>query len=73
MKNAKKLWIEVTIPKITKSEAKALYNELKQKGIDALTNEKTNDTRKDNILDILNNVGSIFTGAYCTTKMRLKK
>ena len=73
MKNAKKLWTEVTIPKITKSEAKTLYNELKQKGIDALTNEKTNDTRKDNILDILNNVGSIFTGAYYTTKMRLKK
>ena len=73
MKNAKKLWIEVTIPKISTSEAKTLYNELIQKGIDALTNEKTNDPRKHNILDIVNNVGSIFTGAYRTTKMRLKK
>ena len=33
-----------------------------QKDIDALKKEKGNDTRKYNILDILNNVGSIFTG-----------
>ena len=40
-----------------------MYNELIQKDIDALTKEKRND-RKYNILDILNNVGSIFTGTY---------
>ena len=39
-----------------------MYNELIQKDIDALKKEKGNDTRKYNILDILNNVGSIFTG-----------
>ena len=41
-----------------------MYNELIQKDIDALEREKSNDTRKCNILDVLSNVGSIFAGAY---------
>ena len=50
--------------KTTKSEAKKLYNELIQKDIDTLEREKSNRFEKYNILNILNNVGSIFTGAY---------
>ena len=60
----KKNWIEVTTQKTTKSEEKNLYNELIQKDTDTLEREKTSDIRKHNILDIFNNVGSIFTGAY---------
>ena len=56
--------MEVTTHKTTKSEAKKLYNKLIQKDIDALEGEKRNDTRKYNILNILNNVGSIFIGTY---------
>ena len=64
LKDAKKIWMEVTIHKTTKSEAKKLCNKLIQKDIDALEGEKRNDTRKYNILNILNNVGSIFTNLY---------
>ena len=66
MKNAKKkkILMEVTTRTITKSKAKLLYNELIQKDIDAIERGKSDDIRKHNMLDILNNVGSIFTGAY---------
>ena len=64
LKDAKKIWMEVTIHKTTKSEAKKLCNKLIQKDIDALEGEKRNVTRKYNILNIVNNVGSIFTGTY---------
>ena len=64
LKDAKKIWMEVTTHKTTKSEAKKLCNKLIQKDIDALEGEKRNDTRKYNLLNILNNVGSIFTGTY---------
>ena len=63
-KNAKKSWMEVNKSKITKSEAKKLYNELIQKGTDALEREKSHEIRKYNILDILNDMDSIFTGTY---------
>ena len=43
---------------------KELYNELIQKEIDALTKEKSNGTRKHNILNNLENVGTIFTALY---------
>ena len=56
--------MEVTTRKISKKEAKELYNELIQKDVDALTKEKSNDTRKYNTLNILHNVVSIFTGTY---------
>ena len=64
LKNAKTFWTEVTTRKTTKSKAKKLYTELIQKDIDILEREKSNRFEKYNILNILNNVGSIFTGAY---------
>ena len=57
MKNAKTIWTEVTTRKTTKCEAKRLYYELIQR-------EKSNRFKKYNILNILENVGSIFIGAY---------
>ena len=59
----KTFWREVTTHKISKSEAKELYKKLLQKGSDALEREKSNNIKK-HILDILNNIGTIFTGAY---------
>ena len=62
--------MEVPTRKTTNSETKKLYNELIQKDIDALERQKTDESnetdnnRKYNILDILINVGSIFTGLY---------
>ena len=41
-----------------------MYNKLIQKDIDTLKREKSNRLEKYNISNILNNVGSIFTGAY---------
>ena len=41
-----------------------MYKKLLQKGIDALEREKSNNIKKHNILDILNNIGTLFTGAY---------
>ena len=71
MKNGKFFWMEVTTRKVTKSVAK-LCNELIQKDIHALKREKSSDIRKFNILHILNNVGSIFTGDYSHYKDVLK-
>ena len=64
LKNAKKFWTEVTTQKTTMSEAKKLYNELIQKDIDTLEKSKSNKPEKHNILDILDNVSTTFTGAY---------
>ena len=70
LKNAEKFWMEVTTCKTTKSDAKELYIEMIQKDKDALEREKIDKKneiggiRKHNILNILNNVGSIFNGAY---------
>ena len=64
MKNAKTFWMKVTTSETTKIVAKKLYNELIQKDTDALTNEKSNDISKYNILNVLDNADSIFTGAY---------
>ena len=50
-----------------------MYNELIQKDIAALEREESDDIRKHNILDILNTVGSIFTGAYLHYKDAPKK
>ena len=62
LKNAKIFWIEVTTRKTTKSEAKKLYNGLIQKDIDTLEREKSDGFKKYNVLNILENVASIFTG-----------
>ena len=56
--------MEVSTRKISKSEAKNLYKELIRKDIDALENKKSNDAGTYNTLQILNNVGAIFTGSY---------
>ena len=66
-------WMKVSMRKITKSKAKKLYNKLIQKHTDALEREKSYDIRKYNILDILNNVGSILLALTCTTETSLKK
>ena len=42
LENATKFWTEVTTPRITKKEAKELYNELIQKDIDTLEKLKSN-------------------------------
>ena len=64
LKNQKKIWTEVTAHKTTKSEMKRLYNKLIQKDTDTLKREKSNKFQKYNVLIILENVGSVFTGAY---------
>ena len=64
LKNPKKIWTEVTSQKISKSDVKELYRELIQKYTEALEREKSNDIRKCNTLNVLNNLGSIFTGVY---------
>ena len=47
---------------------KKLYNELIRKDIDALEREEIYGIRKYNILNILKNVGSIFSVAYLQYK-----
>ena len=71
LKNAKKFGMEVTTRKISKSEVKKLYRELIQKDIDALERETIDEKSveiDDNILNILKNVGSIFTSTYLHCK-----
>ena len=75
LKNAKKIWRKVTIHKSTKSDTKNLYNELIQKDNDALEKEKNYVEREEvdgiikyNVLNILKNVSSIFSGAYLDYK-----
>ena len=60
LKNAKKIWREVTIHKSTKSDAKKLCNELIQKDNDAREKEKNYAEREEvdgiikyNVLNIL--------------------
>ena len=71
LKNAKKIWTEVTTRKTTESESKKLCNELIQKGIYILEREKSNSFEKYNILNILNNgsMASIFTSIYLHYKV----
>ena len=71
LKNAKKFGMEVTTRKISKSEVKKLYRELIQKDIDALERKTIDEKRVEidgNILNILKNVGSIFTSTYLHCK-----
>ena len=64
LKNAKDFWTKVTTSKISRNEAKKLYNELIETDIDALEREKSNNIKKNNISKILENISTIFTGAY---------
>ena len=73
--------MEVTTGKTTKREAKKIYKELIQEDVDALKREKIDepeienidDIRKHNVLNILNNVASIFTGTSLHYKNVPKK
>ena len=64
LKNAKYFWTKVTTSKISRNEAKKLYNKLIQKDTDALKRKKRNSIKKYNILKILENMDAIFTGTY---------
>ena len=64
LKSAQNFWMEVTALKTTKSETKKMYNESIQTENDALERKKCDEFKKYNILNILKNVGSIFTGTY---------
>ena len=64
LKNAKKFWTKITKSKISKNEANKLYKELIQKDFDARKREKSNSTKKNNILKIFENINAIFTGTY---------
>ena len=64
LKNAKKFWTKITKSKVSKNEAEKLYKKLIQKDIDALEREKSNSIKKNNMLEILENIGAIFTGTY---------
>ena len=64
LKNTKKVWTKITKNEISRNEAKKLYKELIQKDIDALKREKSNSIKKNNILELIKNIGAIFTGAY---------
>ena len=67
-KTQKNFWTEVATCKTIKSEGKELYNELIQKEIDTLEKSKSNKPEKYNILNILENVGAIFTSVYFNYK-----
>ena len=73
LKNAKIFWMKVTTSKISKNQAKKLYNKLIQKDIDALKREEGNSNNKYNILEILENIGAIFTDSYLHYKEVPKK
>ena len=64
LKNAKDFWAKVTASKLSRNEAKKLYNQLIQTDIDALEREKSNSNNKYNIFKILKNIVAIFTGTY---------
>ena len=67
------VWKTQTNCKTIKSEAKRLYNELiKKTKAERLERQKSNRFEKY-ILNILNNVGSVFTGAYLHYKNVPKK
>ena len=68
LKRQKENWIEVITRKISNSEAKKLYNKLIQKDIDTGAKGKSNDMRKYNISDTVNNLNSIFTSTYLHQK-----
>ena len=53
--------------------AKKLYKELIQKDSDALKREKSNSIKKNNILEIIENIGAVFTGAYLHHRQLFKE
>ena len=66
LKNAEKYLLEIITKKISKDEARKLYNDLMKSDVDALKHVKgKGKIKRDNILNILNNVeSSLFEGVY---------
>ena len=57
--------IKTTTQKISKEEALKLYSDLITRDITELENTKDKGKNKrNNILDVLKNLGSVFTGVY---------
>ena len=65
LKNVKKFLVKITTQKITEKEALNLYSDLTTPDITVLekTKGKSKD-RRNNILNVLNNLESVFTGVY---------
>ena len=69
LKNAKKFLVKITTQKVSENEAHELYSDLITSDIIEL--EKTNGrdkNRRYNILNVLKNSESVFTGANCHYK-----
>ena len=65
MKNAKKNLVKITTQKITEKEAFELYSDLINPDVDVLKKSKSKDKdRRHNILNVLKNLKSLFTGVY---------
>ena len=65
MRNAKKFLLEITTKKISEKEALKLYSDLIIPDIAALEKSKSKSKdRRENILNTLKNLESVFTGVY---------
>ena len=65
MKNAKKLLVKITTQKIGEKEPHELYYDLKTPDITRLKNPKSKGRNKRHkILEVLENLESVFTGTY---------
>ena len=65
MKNAKKFLVKITTQKISEKKAHELYSDLITPDITALEKSKSKGKdRRNNILNVLKNLESVFTGVY---------
>ena len=65
LKNAKKFLVKITTQKISEKYALKLYSDLITPDITALEKSKSKGKdRRNNILNILKNLESVFTGVY---------
>ena len=65
MKNAKKFWVKITTQKTCENEALKLCNNLITPDIVVLEKSTSRgNNRKENVLNLLKNLESIFTGVY---------
>ena len=65
LKNAKKFLVKITTQKINKNEAHKLYSDLITLDITELRESKSKGKeRRYNILNVLENLESVFTGSY---------
>ena len=71
LKNAKYFLVKITTQKISEKKAHKLYSNLITSEITALEKSKSKGRdRRNNILNVLKNLGSVFTGVYlsCSDK-----